>query len=141
LITSLPIEEVITRVLNQLDDMFGNKVPSELLRDQRVVDTEPWHQVTGERNGSKPATSALVSYKLQNWASIPNVLGGYSSPSIGETGETRDALRANVNGKVFFCGEHTNRSYMTLNSAMSTGRWAAEDICKVTGTPTSQSKL
>jgi len=139
LIGSLSKQEVIKRVLKQLDDMFGGKNPKEILRDTRIPIERVQHQEMGQVNGEKPATAAFVDCVIQNWGKEPFVLGGYSSPSKGETGQTRDALAAHVNGKVFFCGEHTNRSYMTLNSAMKSGEDAAKEIMKIG--PNVQSKL
>jgi len=129
-IISLGKEEAVRQVLRQLDDMFGNKIPTELLRDSRLeVSVEE-----GQSNGATPATDAFMDSHIQNWQANPFVLGGYSSPSLGESAASRDALAAHVDGKVFFCGEHTNRSYMTLNSAMKTGEIAAEEVIKATQT-------
>jgi len=131
-ILSLPKGEAVKQVLKQLDDMFGSVDPSVILKDLRISDTE--RHTESFRNSQTPATDAFVDCHIQDWGSSPYVLGGYSSPSIGETAETRDTLAAHVNGKVFFCGEHTNRSYMTLNSAMKSGEVAAESVLKVAGT-------
>jgi len=125
---SLTKEEAVAKVLAQLDEMFGGKDPNELLVDLRV-EQKP-HEF--KPNSKTPATDAFLECFIQNWAKQPHVLGGYSSPSIGETGETRDALAATVNGNLFFCGEHTNRSYMTLNSAVKSGEMAAERLINQT---------
>jgi len=138
---SLPKHEAIGKVLSLLDEMFGNKYPNELLRDERIPQKEPYHHTRGEQNGPMPATSAFMEFLIHSWKDCPNALGGYSSPTIGETAATRDALRENVGGRVFFCGEHTNRSYMTINAAMDTGVMAANDILKHTGTPAPPSNL
>jgi len=124
-ILSLPKKEAISQVLKQLDDMFGSTQPNEILRDLRV---EPDPHRSKDVNGPRPATDAFLDSHIQDWSKEPYVLGGYSSPSIGETHETRDALAEPVNDKVYFCGEHTNRSYMTLNSAMKSGEMCAEKI-------------
>jgi len=126
---SLTKEEAVAKVLAQLDEMFGEKDPEELLVDLRVEQKEP-HKT--KLNSKTPATDAFLDCYIQNWAKQPFVLGGYSSPSIGETGETRDTLADTVNGNLFFCGEHTNRSYMTLNSAVKSGEMAAERLIKQT---------
>jgi len=123
---SLTKEEAISKVLAQLDEMFGSKDPSELLKDLRLED----HPHVPTPNSKTPATDAFVDCVIQNWGKQPYVLGGYSSPTIGETAETRDTLASTVNGNLFFCGEHTNRSYMTLNSAVKSGEMAAERLIK-----------
>jgi len=125
---SLSKEEAVAKVLKQLDTMFGEKDPGEILRDLRIEQTEP--HTRPHLNSKTPASDAFVDCVIQNWAKQPYVLGGYSSPTIGESALTRDQLASTVNGKVFFCGEHTNRSYMTLNSAVKSGEMAAERIVK-----------
>jgi len=139
-ITSLGKEEAIHKVLEQLDEMFAGKNPNVILRASRLHDTA-LHQLEGEPNGLKPATAVFLGSHIQNWAQQPYVLGGYSSPSLGETGETRDALAAHVDEKLFFCGEHTNRSYMTINSAMKSGEDAAKEIVKFAGSQNTRSNL
>jgi len=122
---SLSKEEVTSKVLKQLDDMFGEKDPNDILRDLRIERPEPYRP---QLNSKSPATDYFVDCMIQNWAKQPYVRGGYSSPTIGESAATRDTLAAPVDGKVFFCGEHTNRSYMTLNSAFKSGEMAADKI-------------
>jgi len=117
---------VTSKVLKQLDDMFGEKDPNDILRDLRIERPEHYRP---QLNSKTPATDYFVDCMIQNWAKQPFVRGGYSSPTIGESAATRDELAAPVANKVFFfCGEHTNRSYMTLNSAVKSGEVAAEKI-------------
>jgi len=122
---SLTKEEVVAKVLHQLDEIFGEKDPKDILRDRRVDHPENYVPTP---NSKTPATDSFLDCVIQNWGKQPFILGGYSSPTIGESAETRDQLAAPVDGKLFFCGEATNRSYMTLNSAVKSGENAAEKV-------------
>lgn len=108
---SLEPEQIITRILQQLDRMFGGKDPNQLLLDPRIPNLSP-----AERpNPSHPASQYYLDHFIMDWGQDPFVLGGYSSPSRGEDPSTRDALAEPIDDRIFFCGEHTNRSFMSIH--------------------------
>ena len=65
------------------------------------------------------------------WSKEENILGAYSYPSPGSTPRDYKVLSTPVNGKLFFCGEHTNFDYSaTTHGAYLSGIRVVKDIEK-----------
>ena len=70
-------------------------------------------------------TNALVT----RWETDPWARGSYSYLAVGSTPADRDALRADVDDRLFFAGEATSSSYpATAHGALIEGRDAADRI-------------
>ena len=72
-----------------------------------------------------------VDYQLSHWSSDPYAGGSYSFNKVGSTPAMRDTLAANINSRVFFAGEATQRDFFaTAHGAYLSGRRAATEINK-----------
>ncbi|MEO1367360.1 MAG: FAD-dependent oxidoreductase [Acidobacteriota bacterium] len=70
-----------------------------------------------------------VGFQIIRWASDPQTLGSYSYIPAGGDPAMRDALGGNIEGRVFFAGEATNRDYYpTVHGAYLSGVAAASDV-------------
>ncbi|MEM8997583.1 MAG: NAD(P)/FAD-dependent oxidoreductase, partial [Acidobacteriota bacterium] len=70
-----------------------------------------------------------VGFQITRWASDPHTLGSYSYIPAGGDPAMRDALGGNIEGRVFFAGEATNRDYYpTVHGAYLSGVAAAADV-------------
>lgn len=103
----------MARLIQQLNDMFGGTIPNEILRDPRLKKSDS--PVDNTRLPKNPATLYFLDYYIKDWSKSPYVLGGYSSPSVGEDEHTRVHLAAPIDNRVFFAGEATARSFMTIH--------------------------
>lgn len=75
---------------------------------------------------SIPNPDALL---ITRWGSDPFAFGSYSHIATGVTAEDCDILAAPVGDRLFFAGEHTNRTYpSTVHGALLSGRRAAAEI-------------
>jgi hypothetical protein len=71
----------------------------------------------------------LVAARMMDWAANPLIMGGYSAPSFGERSGARAAYRAPAwDGTLAFAGEASEDAMMTMNSAITSGRRAAETV-------------
>lgn len=72
-------------------------------------------------------TDALIT----RWASDPFAMGAYSCHVLGSTPSQRDDLARNVQGRLFFAGEATERRhYQTVHGAYQSGLRAAAEVLK-----------
>lgn len=96
-------EEAKSKILEELDIMFGNQLASQ----------------------------NLENYLLQDWGKEPYIRGGYSYPSPGSD-EARKRLASPIANKLFFAGEatHTAGHLATVHGAMETAERAVEEILK-----------
>lgn len=91
--------EIVAGAMQRLAAMFGPDIP--------------------EPNG----------YQITRWASDPYAYGSYSHLRPGTGSQTRDALAASVDDRLFFAGEATSRDYpATVHGAYLSGLAAAEEI-------------
>lgn len=66
---------------------------------------------------------------ITRWGSDPYALGAYSCDVLGSTPEMRTDLANNINSRVFFAGEATERQhYQTVHGAYLSGIRAADEI-------------
>jgi monoamine oxidase len=98
-IEKLSDDEIVAEAMQHLRTIFGPNVPDP--------------------------TGHLVT----RWASDPYAFGSYSYLRPGTDGDTRDALAAPVDDRLFFAGEATNRDYAaTVHGAYLSGLRAAQEI-------------
>lgn len=102
---SMPPEEMVARSLQQLDDLFATAACRA------------------------PATRALHSSHVADWAKEEYVMGAYSFPSHGAEAGDRQALAAPLDGTVFFAGEATHPAINPcMQAAMESGLRAAGEV-------------
>lgn len=91
--------QVILEIMAHLKDIYGNNIP------------EPTHMLR------------------TRWQSEENTFGAYSFTAVGTKMSHFDDLAEEVNGKIFFAGEHTEASYFsTVHGAYLSGLREAEKI-------------
>lgn len=79
-----------------------------------------------------PAIPEPTGHLVTRWAGDPYAYGSYSYLRPGTSGETRDALAASVDDRIFFAGEATSRDYpSTVHGAYLSGLAAAEEIIEL----------
>ena len=72
-----------------------------------------------------------VATRVTRWGSDPFAQGSYSHIPLGASGEDRDALGRDVEGRLWFAGEAVSRDNpATVHGAYMTGRKAAKRIRK-----------
>ncbi|HFQ94408.1 MAG TPA: FAD-binding protein [Anaerolineae bacterium] len=92
-------EEIVAGAMAALRGMYGHDIP----------DPEAW--------------------RISRWGLDPYSYGSYSFMPVGVTGEAYDWLAEPVNGRLFFAGEATHRTYpATVHGAFLSGRRAARQI-------------
>lgn len=96
-------DTMITTILAELDQIFGNNV----------------------------ASSTLVGHHIMNWGDDPYIRGAYSYPKPG-TGNARALLAEPISDKVFFAGEatHTGGHFGTVQGAMESALRAVSQVLK-----------
>jgi monoamine oxidase len=95
-------KETVESAMNVLKTMFGKAIP------------EP------------------SAFKIARWHGDPFAKGAYSFIPVGSSGDTLDALAANVNDKLFFAGEATSRDYQsTVHGGYLSGLRAADEILEL----------
>jgi len=124
-------DEVVKRTLAQLDEIFGNKSVTSALVETRPA-AKLAHKEVPENsitNPPNPATKYYIDAMIIDWGKNSNILGGYSSPSSGESPKMRQLWSTPVKGKLYFAGEAFNKdSIMTLHGAMETSVVVAKHI-------------
>lgn len=79
----------------------------------------------------KKAVPKPIKYFVTRWSQDPYARMVYSYVKIGGSGESYDKLAANINGKVFFAGEATNRRFpQTVAGAYLSGLREAGNILR-----------
>lgn len=69
------------------------------------------------------------AWRISRWGFDPYSYGAYSYIPVGVTGEAHDWLAEPVNGRLFFAGEATHRTYpSTVHGAFLSGQRAARQI-------------
>lgn len=95
---------------------------SSLPSDQATVDYI-LAELDGMYNGK--ATQTYLNHSVQNWSNEPYIRGSYSYSGSNDD----QALRASVNGKVYFAGEaYSDIASATVHGAGISGRTQAESI-------------
>jgi len=80
-----------------------------------------------EANGhEKPAHHYFLGGAMFQWAHNPYVLGGYSTGSVPI--ENRRLLAQPIQDRIFFAGEATNESFMTVHGALQSGKRASQEV-------------
>tara|TARA_Y100001968_G_C19346146_1_gene712141 strand:+ start:228 stop:518 length:291 start_codon:yes stop_codon:yes gene_type:complete len=75
--------------------------------------------------------SEPIDFLTTRWSKEENILGAYSFPTPGSNPLDYDALSLPIDGKLFFCGEHTNFDYSaTTHGAYFSGFRVVKDIEK-----------
>ena len=93
----------------------------EMKNDAMIVLRDVWGQ-------NIPDPSDILTTR---WSKEENILGAYSYPSPGSTPRDYKVLSTPVDGKLFFCGEHTNFDYSaTTHGAYLSGIRVVKDIEK-----------
>lgn len=87
--------------------------------------------------GDQPTVRRPTDALVTRWATDPWSRGSYSYLAVGSTPDDRDALRADVDDRLFFAGEATSRSFpATAHGALIEGRDAASRIsAAISATP------
>ncbi|WP_255039280.1 flavin monoamine oxidase family protein [Lacihabitans soyangensis] len=94
--------QIIAEIMNHLRDIYGKNIPNP---------------------------SQMLRTK---WQSNENSFGAYSYTAIGTEMQHFDDLAAEVNNKLFFAGEHTEKDYFsTAHGAYISGRREADKIIQV----------
>jgi len=79
----------------------------------------------------KELESRLKIFEIMNWINEPHILGGYSYSTL-KTEMARDVLLTPFENKFYFAGEYlTKNSSSTVDDALKSGRYAAEQILMV----------
>ena len=79
--------------------------------------------------GAPPTIRRPTNALVTRWETDPWARGSYSYLAVGSTPADRDALRADVDDRLFFAGEATSSSYpATAHGALIEGRDAADRI-------------
>ena len=100
-LTELDDDEILSKLLKQLDDIFDGK-----------------------------ATRHYVNHHVENWAKRPYIGGAYSF-DWDKYDWTLKELRRPVDGKLYWAGEHTEADEVsTVHGAAMSGRRAAQDVLK-----------
>lgn len=95
-------DKIIQSAVSTLSTMFGKPIPAPL--------------------------DAVIT----RWKSDPYARGSYSFNALGSTPAQRDDLAKNINAKVFFAGEATEKKYyQTVHGAYQSGLRAADEILKL----------
>eukprot|EP01094_Clydonella_sp_ATCC50884_P011574 TRINITY_DN2136_c0_g1_i1.p1 TRINITY_DN2136_c0_g1~~TRINITY_DN2136_c0_g1_i1.p1 ORF type:complete len:514 (+),score=145.79 TRINITY_DN2136_c0_g1_i1:51-1544(+) len=81
----------------------------------------------------------VIDVKGHSWSSEPYVLGAYSSANVHEM--HRAHLRSPIQKTLFWAGEATEDSYMTVGAAMRSGLRAAEEVLRSLGRRGNRSRL
>ncbi len=82
--------------------------------------------------GAAPTVRRPTNALVTRWSTDPWARGSYSYLAVGSTPDDRDALRADVDDRVFFAGEATSTSFpATAHGALIEGRDAASRISSV----------
>ncbi len=76
-----------------------------------------------------PDIPAPIDYQITRWSTDPYAHGSYSFNKVGSTPQMRDHLAADIDDRVHFAGEATNRtSFGTVHGAYNSGLRAAKEI-------------
>jgi monoamine oxidase len=94
--------QVIAEIMNHLRDIYGKNIPNPT----KMLRTK--------------------------WQSNENAFGAYSYTAIGTEMQHFDDLAAEVNNRLFFAGEHTEKDYFsTAHGAYLSGRREADKIIQL----------
>lgn len=105
---------------------FGRKIES--WDDQAIVQSAMGALRTMFGQSIPSPVDALVT----RWATDPYALGAYSCHIVGSTPQQRDDLAYNINGRIFFAGEATERQYyQTVHGAYLSGLRAASEVLRL----------
>jgi monoamine oxidase len=98
---------------------------TENLSDSQIINEIMLH-LKGIYGNSIPSPSNFLRTK---WGQNINSFGAYSYPTNGSTSADFDTLANQVNNKIFFAGEHTEREYRgTVHGAYLSGIREADKI-------------
>lgn len=103
------------------------KVKAEMT-DEQLVDKciETLKKIFKPEGELKP-----VSYVISNWASEPSTKMAYSFVKVGSSGKDCDILATNMDEKIYFAGEATNRQFpQTVTGAYLSGLREAKNILR-----------
>ncbi len=96
---SMTDNEIINEIMLNLKGIYGNNIPNP------------------------------SSFLRTKWGQNSNAYGAYSYPTNGSTSADFDTLATEINNKVFFAGEHTERDYRgTVHGAYLSGIREADKI-------------
>jgi len=127
-------EEIVKKVLEQLDEIWSNQRINDMLLDKRAGAKRPPEADIPRKNPANPATLYYLDAMLVDWGKNPYILGGYSSPSFGATPEMRHIWSVPIAEKLYFGGEAFNKdSIMTMHGAMETSVVNANNILQSMG--------
>lgn len=102
---------------------FGREI--ENWSDQQIVASAMATLRTMYGKDIPDPTDSLIT----RWGSDPYAMGAYSCNILGSTPEMRTDLASNINSRVFFAGEATERQYyQTVHGAYQSGIRAADEI-------------
>jgi len=92
--------EIITNILNELDDIFSGK-----------------------------ATDSYISHKIQNWTKEPFIKGSYSTSFEGNKKNIITKVTEPIDSKIYFSGEALTQNYTsTVHGACISGLAASQRI-------------
>eukprot|EP00873_Tetraselmis_striata_P017048 jgi/Tetstr1/437312/TSEL_002796.t1 len=112
---SMAPEEMVAKSVEQLDALFATE------------------------GCQAPASRALHTSHVSDWAKEEYVMGAYSFPSHGAEAGDRQALAAPLDGTVFFAGEATHPAINPcMQAAMETGLRAAAEVMAAERSPPSR---
>ncbi|XP_062191399.1 lysine-specific histone demethylase 1 homolog 2-like [Phragmites australis] len=105
------------------------------LEFEKVDPVVALHQVLSILKGIYGPKGVTVPDPIQSvctrWGSDPFCWGSYSHIRVGSSGADYDILAESVNGRLFFAGEATNRSYpATMHGALLSGLREASKILR-----------
>ena len=99
-------------------DKMGDQ---ELLQDALAVIGNVWDHDVADVN----------AIMRTNWLQDPFSFGAYSYPKPDNNHNDFEHLSEPLNGRLFFCGEHTNLRFLaTTHGALMSGIRAADQIAK-----------
>jgi len=101
---SMTDQEIINQITSHLQSIYSKKIPN------------PTHMLRTK------------------WGQNSNSFGAYSIPANNTTPQNFDLLAKSVDNKLFFAGEHTNKTYRgTVHGAYLSGMRVAEEITALGG--------
>jgi hypothetical protein len=123
-LAELSEEEVLQRLLTQLDTMF-DVIGSDRDQLQRVMTHD------SSRTPTTRASDVYIGGMVFDWAKQPFVRGGYGHPVVGHPVDCAARIAQPVQSKIFFAGEATcTAGATTVHAAMGTGMRAAQEVMR-----------
>jgi monoamine oxidase len=123
-LSALPKEEVLRRVISQLDEVFG-----KLEQKHMAAEGDGENEIQKVRDLPKPS-DAYLGGMFWDWNPThhPFIGGGYCSPRAHKAAHLIERLSKPYGQYICFAGEATNLPGATAHAALESGERAAENV-------------